>query len=63
MRIYYDRDADMNLVKGKRVAVIGYGSQGHTHANNLKESGAKTRNCSPPPWRAGADDGDGWVDR
>ncbi len=39
MRVYYDRDADVNLIKGKRVAVIGYGSQGHAHAINLKESG------------------------
>jgi ketol-acid reductoisomerase len=39
MRVYYDRDADVNLIKGKRVAIIGYGSQGHAHANNLKESG------------------------
>ncbi len=39
MRVYYDRDADVNLIKGKKVAVIGYGSQGHAHANNLKDSG------------------------
>jgi ketol-acid reductoisomerase len=41
MRVYYDRDADVNLIKAKKVAVIGYGSQGHAHANNLKESGVK----------------------
>jgi len=41
MRVYYDRDADVNLVKSKKVAVIGYGSQGHAHANNLRDSGAK----------------------
>ena len=41
MRVYYDRDADVNLIKGKKVAVIGYGSQGHAHVNNLKDSGAK----------------------
>ena len=40
MRVYYDRDADVNLIKGKKVAVIGYGSQGHAHVNNLKDSGA-----------------------
>src|ERR1700734_210387 len=40
MRVYYDRDADVNLIKGKKVAIIGYGSQGHAHANNLKDSGA-----------------------
>src|ERR1700712_844708 len=41
MRVYYDRDADVNLIKAKNVAIIGYGSQGHAHALNLKESGAK----------------------
>ncbi len=39
MRVYYDRDADVNLVKAKKVAVVGYGSQGHAHAQNLKDSG------------------------
>ncbi len=39
MRVYYDRDADVNLIKAKKIAVIGYGSQGHAHALNLKESG------------------------
>lgn len=37
--IYYDKDADRSLIQGKQVAIIGYGSQGHAHANNLKESG------------------------
>ncbi len=41
MRVYYDRDADVNLIKGKKVVVFGYGSQGHAHANNLKDSGVK----------------------
>ena len=41
MRVYYDRDADLNLIKGKKVCVIGYGSQGHAHALNLKDSGVK----------------------
>ncbi|CAI3926825.1 Ketol-acid reductoisomerase (IlvC) (PDB:1NP3) [Commensalibacter communis] len=41
MRVYYDRDADVNLIKGKKVAVLGYGSQGHAHANNMKDSGVK----------------------
>ena len=41
MRVYYDRDADLNLVKGKKVAVVGYGSQGHAHALNLRDSGVK----------------------
>ena len=40
MRVYYDQDADLNLVKGRKVAIIGYGSQGRAHALNLKDSGA-----------------------
>src|SRR6476660_3561252 len=40
MRVYYDRDADLNLIKAKKVAIIGYGSQGRAHALNLKDSGA-----------------------
>jgi ketol-acid reductoisomerase len=39
LRIYYDQDADLNLLKGKKVAVIGYGSQGHAHSLNLKDNG------------------------
>ena len=39
MRVYYDRDADVNLIKGKKVAVIGYGSQGHAHILNMRDSG------------------------
>src|SRR3546814_1972130 len=41
MRVYYDRDADVNLIKGKKVAIVGYGSQGHAHALNRRDSGAK----------------------
>ncbi len=41
MRVYYDRDADINLIKGKKVAIVGYGSQGRAHALNLKDSGCK----------------------
>ena len=41
MRVYYDRDADLNLIKGKKVAIIGYGSQGHAHALNLRDAGVK----------------------
>ena len=41
MRVYYDRDADINLIKSKKVAIIGYGSQGHAHALNLRDSGVK----------------------
>ncbi|HUG60459.1 MAG TPA: NAD(P)-dependent oxidoreductase, partial [Methylomirabilota bacterium] len=39
MRVYYDRDADINLIKGKKIAVVGYGSQGHAHTLNLRDSG------------------------
>ena len=41
MRVYYDNDADINLIKEKKVVIIGYGSQGHAHSNNLKDSGVK----------------------
>ena len=41
MRVYYDRDADVNLIKGKKVLVVGFGSQGHAHALNLRDSGVK----------------------
>ena len=41
MRVYYDRDADIGLIKSKKVLVIGYGSQGHAHAANLRDSGVK----------------------
>ena len=39
MRVYYDRDADLGLIKGKKIAILGYGSQGHAHAQNLRDSG------------------------
>jgi len=39
MKVYYDKDADLSVIKGKKIAIIGYGSQGHAHANNLNESG------------------------
>ncbi|MGD8567133.1 MAG: ketol-acid reductoisomerase [Gammaproteobacteria bacterium] len=39
MNIYYDKDCDLSIIKSKKVAIIGYGSQGHAHANNLKDSG------------------------
>ena len=41
MRVYYDHDADVNLIKAKKVAIVGYGSQGHAHAANLRDSGVK----------------------
>jgi len=41
MKVYYDKDADLSIVRGKNVAIIGYGSQGHAHAQNLKDSGVQ----------------------
>ena len=41
MRVYYDQDCDVNLIKDAKVAILGYGSQGHAHALNLRDSGAK----------------------
>ena len=41
MKVYYDKDADLSLVQGKKVTIIGYGSQGHAHAQNLTDSGVK----------------------
>jgi len=41
MRVYYDRDCDVNLIKDKKIAILGYGSQGHAHALNLRDSGAR----------------------
>ncbi len=41
LSVYYDRDCDVNIIKDKKVAILGYGSQGHAHALNLRESGAK----------------------
>ncbi len=41
MQVYYDKDADLSLIKGKKVTIVGYGSQGHAHSHNLNESGVK----------------------
>src|SRR5881227_452217 len=41
MKIYYEKDADLSLIKGKKVTIVGYGSQGHAHAQNLNDSGVK----------------------
>ena len=41
MQVYYDKDADLSIIQSKKVAIIGYGSQGHAHANNLKDSGVQ----------------------
>lgn len=43
MKVYYDKDADLSLIKGKQVTIVGYGSQGHAHANNLNESGVNVK--------------------
>ena len=42
-KTYYDHDADLSLIQAKKVAIIGYGSQGHAHALNLKDSGVEVR--------------------
>jgi len=54
MRVYYDRDADVNLIKSKKVLVLGYGSQGHAHANNLRDSGVKEVRVGLRPGSASA---------
>jgi len=55
MRVYYDRDADVNLIKKKKVAIVGYGSQGHAHALNLKDSGVKDVAVALRPGSGSAD--------
>ncbi len=54
MRVYYDSDADINLIKGKKVAIVGYGSQGRAHALNLKDSGVKEVSIALKPGSATA---------
>ena len=41
MKMFYEKDADVDLIKNKKIAIFGYGSQGHAHALNLKDSGVK----------------------
>ena len=57
INVYYDKDCDLNIVKGKTVSIIGYGSQGHAHANNLQDSGVNVivglREGSPSAIKAG----------
>ena len=48
MNVYYDKDADLSLIRGLKVGIIGYGSQGHAHANNLQDSGVKVTVCLNP---------------
>jgi ketol-acid reductoisomerase len=75
MRVYYDRDCDINLIKDKKVGIVGYGSQGHAHALNLRDSGAKNvavalRDNSPSAKKAegeglqvkGIAEAAGWAD-
>ena len=54
MRVYYDRDADVNLIKSKKVLVVGFGSQGHAHALNLRDSGVKEVRVGLRPGSASA---------
>ena len=53
-KMYYDKDADLRLIRGRKVAVIGYGSQGHAHALNLKDSGVNVKVGLPAASRSGA---------
>ena len=60
MRVYYDQDCDVNIVKETKIAILGYGSQGHAHALNLRDSGAKQiavalREDSPSAKKASAE--------
>ena len=45
MKVFYDKDADLSIIRGRKVAIVGYGSQGHAHANNLKDSGVDVVVC------------------
>ena len=59
-RIYYDNDADLTLLQGKIVGIIGYGSQGHAHAQNLKDSGCQVIVAEAegtPGWKSAKDAG------
>jgi ketol-acid reductoisomerase len=75
MRVYYDQDADLNLIKNKNVLIVGYGSQGHAHAANLRDSGVKSvcialrndSNSVPKAQKAGftvktVEEGSEWAD-
>ncbi|MCA8907802.1 MAG: ketol-acid reductoisomerase, partial [Rhodospirillaceae bacterium] len=54
MRVYYDRDADVNLIKSKKIVIVGYGSQGHAHAANLRDSGCPEVRVALRPGSASA---------
>jgi hypothetical protein len=51
MKVYYDKDADLSLIMGKKVTIVGYGSQGHAHAQNLKDSGCQGDGRPAQGWR------------
>ena len=53
-KIYYDKDADLSLLKGKTLAILGYGSQGHAHAQNLRDSGLNVLVAELPGPQPGA---------
>lgn len=55
MQVYYDKDADLSIIRGKKVAIIGYGSQGHAHAQNLRDSGVRDIVIGLRPGSASAD--------
>src|SRR5437588_4386604 len=59
VKVYYDQDADLGLLRGKKIAIIGYGSQGHAHALNLRDSGMDVRVGLRPgkSWDAAKDQG------
>ena len=59
MKVYYDADCDLNLVTGKKIAVLGYGSQGHAHAQNLRDSGVKDVAIALRPGSASAKKAEG----
>ena len=59
MKVYYDADADLNLITGKKIAVLGYGSQGHAHAQNLRDSGVKEVAIALRPGSASAKKAEG----
>ena len=59
MKVYYDADADLNLVTDKKIAILGYGSQGHAHAQNLRDSGVKDVAIALRPGSASAKKAEG----
>ena len=54
MKVYYDKDCDISIIRGRKVAIIGYGSQGHAHACNLQDSGVDVTVGLKPDPRRGA---------